>query len=104
MFSFRLNPDPTYPPLQEAGTESCSQIATHLGEYSMQKRLEKGGSLGGGNVREFRREQKQNGMVGTTLASGSTGSDGLDTFTYRDRSRMGWLGPPWPVGLLVLII
>ncbi len=27
-----------------------------------------------------------------------------EPFTYRNRSRMGWLGPPWPVGLLVLMV
>jgi hypothetical protein len=44
-------------------------------------------------------EQKQNWMVGTTLASGSTGYGILS-----NRGRMDWLGPSWAAGLLVLMV
>jgi hypothetical protein len=91
MFSFRLNPDPSYPPLQEAGTLSCSRITTP-GRLFHAKRSEKGGSLGGGNVWEFRREQKQNRMVWTTLASGSTGSDGLGYICIQEQKQNGMVG------------
>ncbi len=44
-------------------------------------------------------EQKQNGMVGTTLGQWFYWFWWFYyTFTYRNRSRMGWLGPPWDSG------